>query len=408
MADEKLMRDPYRGYSRIREEAPLVRAVMPGVEPVWLATRYDDIKMVLNDPRFVINAKNVPGMDVPSLREQILRGVHGTPEEYVMYRTQQMGAFDGAELNRLRGVVSPEFSRRKIERLRPRIAEIAESALDGLAGAATDGVADLMAHYAYPLSGTVLCELVGIPEADRERWHGLYMAVWAAGAHDKTAGWRDLVGYIQELMERRRAEPGEDLLSGLVRAQREMPGRISDTEIIALVVAVGLAGRQNTADLIGSGTVALLTHPDQIALLRGRPELMPRAVHELLRYCTPSHVARMRYATEDLEIGGVPVRKGEAVRPVLVSGNYDPREFPAPERLDITREPDGRFESHVTFSYGPHYCLGAALARLEGEIAFDALLCRHPNLSLDCDPADLDYETMPGQWRILTALPVRL
>jgi cytochrome P450 len=407
MADEELMRDPYGGYSRIREQTPLTKAVMPGVEPVWIATRYEDVKMVLSDPRFVINAANVPGMQVPSLREQILRGVHGTPPEYVKYRVSQMGAFDGAELNRLRSVVSPEFTRRKIARLRPQIEQITENLLDLLPKLADDGVVDLMRHFAYPLPSTVLCELVGIPADDRARWHELYMAVWSATAPNKAEGWRDLVAYIQALMDRRRGEPGDDLLSGLVRAQQADSTRISDTEIIALIVAVGLAGRQTTADLIGSGTVALLTHPDQLALLRENPELMPRAVHELLRFCTPTHVARMRYATEDLEIGGTLVRKGEAVRPVLVAGNYDPRKFDRPERLDITREPDGSFESHVAFSYGPHYCLGAALARLEGEVAFEALLRRFPALSLAADPQDLEYEMMPGQWRILTALPVR-
>jgi cytochrome P450 len=408
MADEELMRDPYRGYSRIREQAPLVRAVMPGVEPVWIATRYDDVKMVLSDPRFVINAANVPGMRVRSLREQILRGVHGTPPEYVKYRVSQMGAFDGAELNRLRSVVSPEFTRRRIARLRERIEEITEDLLDRLPGFADDGVIDLMEHFAYPLPSTVLCELVGIPDDDRERWHGWYQAVWSATGQDKTTGWSELVGYVQELMARRRVEPGDDLLSGLVQTQLEDGDRISDTEIIALIVSVGLAGRQTTADLIGSGTVALLTHPDQLALLRADPDLMPRAVHELLRFCTPTHVARMRYAAEDVDIGGTLVRKGEAVRPVLVAGNYDPRKFDRPERLDITREPDGRLESHVSFSYGPHYCLGAALARLEGEVAIAALLRRFPDLALTTDPKELNYELMPGQWRILTALPVRL
>lgn len=408
MADEALMRDPQGGYSRIREETPLVRAVMPGVAPVWLATRYADIKAVLSDPRFVVDPSNVPGMRVPSLREAILRGVHGTPPEFLKYRSAQMGAFDGEELNRLRGVIYPEFSRRKIARLRPRIEEITESLLHDLEAAAEDGVVDLMRHFAYPLPSTVLCELVGIPEEERDDWHEIYLEVWSAGSRDKTAGWRRLVDYVEELIRRRHAEPGEDLLSGLVRAQREDPGRISDTEIIALVVAIGLAGRQTTADLIGSGTLALLTNPDQLALLRSDPGLMPRAVHELLRVCTPTHVARMRYATEDVEVGGTLVRKGEAIRPALVAANHDPRRFVQPERLDVTRVPDGRFESHVAFSHGPHYCLGAALARLEGEVAFGALLRRFPALSLAGDPADLEYEMMPSQWRILTELPVRL
>jgi cytochrome P450 len=408
MGDEELMRDPYAGYSRIRERAPLVRAVMPGVEPVWLATRYDDIKMVLSDPRLVVNPANVPGMRVRSLRAQILRGVHAVPPEYVKYRNEQMGAHDGADNIRLRTLVSPSFTRHKIAKLRPRISEITEDLLDRLPGSAVNGVVDLLGQFGYPLPGTVLCELVGIPEADRAQWNAWYAAIWPVHGADKTAAWRGLVTYIKELIRRRRAAPADDLTSGLIRAQTADDDRLSETEMIALIIAVGLAGKQTTADLISGGTVALLTHPDQLALLREKPELMPRAVHELLRWCTPTHVARMRYAAEDIEVGGTLVRKGEAVRPALVAGNYDPRRFDRPERLDITSAPDGRLETHLAFSHGPHYCLGAALARLEGEVAFEALLRRFPGLSLAVDPEDLEYELMPGQWRILKTLPVRL
>jgi hypothetical protein len=408
MGDRALMLDPYDGYSRIREQAPLVRAVMPGVEPVWIVTRYDDIKMVLSDPRFVVDPANVPGMRVRSLRAQILRGAHAVPPEYEKYRNEQMGAYDGAKNLRLRTLVSPSFTRHKISKLRPRISEITEELIDRLPGSAENGVVDLLRDFAYPLPGRVLRELVGIPEEDRERWDGWYKAIWSVTGQNKTEAWRGLIPYIQELIERYRAKPADNLTSGLIRAQTQDGDRLSDTEMIALLVAVGLAGKQTTADLISSGTVALLRHPDQLALLREQPELMPRAVHELLRYCTPTHVARMRYATEDIEVGGVLVRKGEAIRPALVAGNYDPRKFDEPNRLDITRAPDGRLETHLAFSHGPHYCLGAALARLEGEVAFEALLRRLPGLTLAADPGNLEYELMPGQWRILTALPVRL
>ena len=345
---------------------------------------------------------------MPSLRRQILRGPHAVPPEYQKYRDEQMGAHDGAENIRLRTLVSPSFTRHRISKLRPRISQITEELLDRLPGRATGGVVDLLRHFGYPLPGTVLCELVGIPEADRERWDGWYTSIWSVTGKNKAQAWGELVPYIQRLIDRYRAEPTGNLTSGLIRAQTEDGDRLSDTEMIALLVAVGLAGKQTTADLISSGTVALLAHPDQLILLRENPGLMPRAVHELLRYCTPTHVARMRYATEDIRIGGVLVRKGQAVRPALVAGNYDPRVFEQPERLDITRAPEGRLETHLAFSHGPHYCLGAALARLEAEVAFEALLRRFPDLALAVDPADLEYELMPGQWRILTALPVRL
>jgi cytochrome P450 len=212
---------------------------------------------------------------------------------------------------------------------------------------------------AYPLPITVICELVGVPEEDHPLWREWSETMVSSFGPSFADAVRDMVAYIQELIERRRAEPTGDLISGLIQAQDEDGDRLSDTEMVTMIMTVVIAGHETTAHLIGNGTAALLTHPDQLALLLSDLALTPRAVHELLRWCGPALGARMRYATEDAEMGGETVRRGEAVMPSLVAANYDPRMFGDPRRLDITRVPDGRRETHVGFSHGMHYCLGA-------------------------------------------------
>ncbi|MCT9930789.1 cytochrome P450 [Planotetraspora sp. A-T 1434] len=399
LMDPELMGDPFGGFARLREQAPMARATFPGVDaPIWLVTRYDDVKVVLSDPRFVNNPAGVPGMDVRDLRDQMIRA-RGIPPEYAKYVLDGVLDVDGADHIRLRKLVSRAFTARRVSELRPRVEEITESLLDGL-----DGVVDLMERFAYPLPITVICELVGIPEEDRPRWREWGRALVSLEPGTFAAPLREMVAHVQELIVRRRAEPTGDLLTGLIRAQDEDGDRLGDTEMITMVLTLVLAGHETTAHLIGNGVVALLTHPDQLARLRGEPGLLPRAVHELMRWCGPVQATRMRYATEDLDIGGMPVRRGEAVMAVLVAANHDPREFDDPGRLDLTRQ---RTEAHVGFGQGLHYCLGAALARQEAEVAFEALLRRFPGLALAVEPDKLERQLLPGSWR-LARLPVRL
>jgi cytochrome P450 len=407
LADPALLADPYRGYSWIRERAPMTRGTFPGIaSPIWLVTRYDDVMMVLSDRRFANNPANVPSMHVANIREEFIKA-RGIPPECARYVLDGMLTIDGDDHIRLRRLVSRAFTARRVAELRPRIQEITERLLDGLAPATEDGVVELMERFAYPLPITVICELVGIPEEDRPRWREWSTALVSQEPGALATPLRDMVAYIQELIERRRADPADDLLTGLIRTHDEDGDRLSDTELITMVFTLVIAGHETTAHLIGNGTVALLTHPDQLALLRDDPGLMPFAVHELMRWCGPVHGTALRYATEDLEIGGMPVRRGEAVMAVLAGANHDPRRFDTPERLDITREPDGRRESHVGFGHGLHYCLGAALARQEGEVAFEALLRRFPDLALAVDPDDLVRQPVPAAWR-LARLPLRL
>jgi cytochrome P450 len=362
----------------------------------------------MSDPRFVNDKKNVPGTPAPSIREQVLNAI-GVPPEYQKYRLIRMDAFDGAEHTRLRRLVSKVFTVRRIAQLRPRVEAIAAELLDRLPGLADDGVVDLIPHFANRLPSAVLGELVGIPAPDRDRWHQWYDVVTPkTSPEQKILAWREMVPYIRSLIELRRDDPRDDLLSAMISARGDDDDRLSETETIAMVVMLGLTGPQTTATFIGNGLCALLTHPEQLALLRTNPDLMPRAVHEMLRWGSSTQVVpRIRYAAEDVEIGGMPVRKGEALWLVLAGANHDPRKFDDPGRLDFTRDPDRRAETHVAFGGGAHRCLGAAQAGQDAEVAFEAVFRRFPGLTLAVDPGALEREPMPFQYR-LKALPVRL
>lgn len=354
LASPAMNADPYAEYARIRELGPLVDAEMPGMGSVRLVTRYEDVKAVLSDTRFVVNPANVPGGEVEDRTAQALRA-RNFPPEYDHYLTASILDADGADHTRLRKLVSRAFTVRRIADLRPRVEELTEQLLDQVEAFAGDGEVDLLADFAYPLPITVICELVGIPEADRPQWR-----VWSSTLSSPTGEgigecMRDLVAYCEDLIERRRAEPAGDLVSALVEAEGNE--QLSPTELITFILALVFAGHETTANLIANGTVALLTHPDQFALLREKPELAPRATQELLRYCSPILGTKIRYAIEDVDLAGELIRKGDAVMAVPAGANHDPRRFPEPDTLDITRESDGPRETHVAFSHGIHYCL---------------------------------------------------
>jgi cytochrome P450 len=286
LTDPELLRDPFAVYSRIREEAPLTRGVIPGVPPVWLATRYDDVKLVMSDARFVNDVANVPGMDAPNVTEQIWLAI-GIPAEYLVYLRAGMSDSDGADHTRLRKLVTRAFTAKRVAELRPRVEEITERLLDELPDG--DSV-DLLAHFAYPLPIIVICELVGIPEADRPRWRAWSAALAKGMGPGMGDALRGMIDHVTELIELRRAAPAGDLLSDLVRAQDD--DRLTDIELVTLVLNLVVAGHETTAHLIANGTAALLTHPDQLDLLRGDPDLLPRAVQELMRWCGPALVSR--------------------------------------------------------------------------------------------------------------------
>ncbi|MFK0296137.1 cytochrome P450 [Streptomyces sp. NPDC090442] len=402
-----LLTDPFTGYGELREQGPVIRGRFVDDTPVWFITRFDEARAVLRDHRFANNpafSKDTAGGGNPRNR---LMEMMGLPEHYRVYVDGSILTMDAPDHTRLRRLVSRAFTARKITDLRPRVEDIADDLLSRLPEHTEDGVVDLITHFAYPLPITVICELVGIPEADRPQWRAWSSQLASLRPDRLKYSFPAMIDHIHELIRERRAALSDDLLSELIRTHDDDGSRLSDVEMVTLVLTLVIAGHETTAHLITNGTAALLTHPDQLRLLKADSGLLPRAVHELMRWCGPVHLTQLRYATEDTELAGVRIAKGEAVMPILVSANHDPRHYADPARLDVTRHPAGRAEDHVGFGHGMHYCLGATLARQEGEVAFGKLLAHYPDVSLAVEPEDLRRIPLPGNWR-LSELPIRL
>jgi cytochrome P450 PksS len=303
---------------------------------------------------------------------------------------------------RLRGLVSQAFTPRLVDKMRDRIQALTDELLDAVQ---TKGRMDLIRDYALPLPTTIIAEMLGAPARDRHRFHR-----WTSVLISSTpTTWGKLkmlpplwalLRYIRKLVRLRRTSPQDDLVSALVNA-RESGDRLSEDEMLAMILLLLVAGHETTVNLIGNGVLALLEHPEQMERLRSDPTLIRSAVEELLRYDASVPIASERYAREDLAIAGVAIRRGELVYAVIGSANRDERKFDHPEALDLAREPN----PHLSFGNGPHYCLGAPLARLEGQIAINTLLRRLPELRLDVQRAAL--RRRPG-WGLhgLEALPV--
>jgi cytochrome P450 len=401
MAPE-LIADPYTGWARWREQAPVLRGPFMGQGEAWYVTRYDDVQAVLADPRFVSDAGSVPGMQVQSQTDRVI-AAYGISADDARYLAESIARSDPPDHGRLRKLVSRAFTVLRVGELRPRVEAITAELLDGLAGGPEP--AELIERFCYPLPITVICELVGIPEANRPSWREWGRALVSMRPDLMPGALHEMIVSIQELVEVRRRQPADDLLSALVRAHEEDGDRLSDRELVTFVFTLVLAGHETTAHLIGNSVAALLCRPDQLAVLRERPELWPSAVHELVRWCGVAQVTSLRYAAADVELGGVLIKAGESVLPVLVAANFDPRRYAGPDRLDITRRPEGHGEGHVGFGHGPHYCLGAALARQEAEVALHALFSRFPDLALAVSESELAWQPLPGSRR-LAELPV--
>ncbi|NUW46427.1 cytochrome P450 [Nonomuraea rhodomycinica] len=388
LTDPDVVGDPFTAYGRARERSPLARVVTPGLPPLWTLTRYEGARAMLADPRFAITSGSFLRPDVP--------------EDCLPYM-RTMSEMDGPEHLRLRRLVAPAFTARRAAALRPAIERVVERLLDALAERAGDGGSgvDLLRNFAAPLPMEVICELVGVPEPDRARWHE-YGALVAAGAgRGFAAAIPGIMTDAKEAVARRRAEAAPDLLSELIRAQTEDGDRLTDTELVTLVWHLVLAG-QTPANLIANAVHALLSEPAQLKALREDPALMPRAVEELIRWCGPILLTVPRHAREDVELHGVTIRAGDAVTASVAAANRDPRAFAAPDRLDVTLT---REATHLGFAHGPHFCLGASLARVETEAALAALLRRFPDLAPA--PEEAMRAPDPGTWR-LASLPVTL
>jgi cytochrome P450 PksS len=284
---------------------------------------------------------------------------------------------------RLRGLVKA-FSPRLIEQMRERVETLTNHLLDGVQG---KGRVDLIRDYALPLPATMIAELLGVPTEDRHAFHRGTNAIISAAASSwhmmkamPSAWW--LIRYVRKIIRLRRADPQADLVSALSQAE-EAGDALNEDELMAMVFLLLAAGHETTVNLVGNGVLALLENPDQMDKLRSDPALIKPAVEELLRYTSPVEMATERYACEDVTIAGETLPRGEMVYAVIASANRDFHQFADADTLNITREPN----KHLAFGLGPHFCLGAPLARLEGQIAINALLRRFPDLRLAAPPA---------------------
>jgi cytochrome P450 len=387
--------NPYPFYARLRAEAPVYRVTLPTKERAWLVTRYDDVATVLKDERFVKDTLNA------LTPEQAANQPWFRKLKLVKALARNMLDRDPPDHTRLRALVSKAFTSRRIEHMRERIQALTHELLDNVQDR---GRMDLIHDYALPLPTTIIAELLGVPVADRHRFHR-----WSNALNLSNTWWGLLkailnlsafIRYIRKLIKRRRADPQDDLVSALAQADEE-GDTLSEEELVAMVILLLVAGHETTVNLIGNGTLALLEHPDQMEKLRNDPALLKPAVEELLRYASPVETATARYAREDVTIAGVTIRRGEMVGAVIASANRDERQFANPDTLDITREPN----KHLSFGLGNHFCLGTPLARLEGQIAIGTLLRRVPDLRLNVAAAALRWRR-GLVLRGLEALPV--
>ncbi|WP_439381418.1 cytochrome P450 family protein [Amycolatopsis lexingtonensis] len=392
--DRCVLDDPMRGYDRILAEAPVCWARLPNGEEGWLVTGSDAVRAVLSDPAVRNDPAGLPGQGARTQEETFL--ALGTPPEHLPYLRASLLSLDGAEHTRLRRSISHAFGASRVETLRPRVQEIVDGLLDDLAGPTVN----LLDEYAYPLAMAVVCELVGVPEADWADWYRWGKVLVDGDPARITPTLGEMFAYCHALVDRRRAEPRADLLSEVV-AQDDL----TDVDAVALVVFLVLAGHETMAHMLSNAALALMRDPGQLKLLRAEPQLWPAAVRELVRTDGPVQLARLRYAATDLEVGGVRIRAGDPVQAVLGAANRDPARFACPHHADVRRQAEhGGREGSVGFGWGPHFCLGVALAKVEAEVALRSLFERFPAVTPVGEPA---WVPLPRA-RHRVALEVRL
>jgi cytochrome P450 PksS len=363
--------NPYPFYARLRAEAPVFRVTLPDRQSAWLVTRYEDVYRVLKDEGFAKDRRNA------MTPEQLAR--QPWIPDFAKPLTRNMLDLDGVDHDRLRALVQKAFTPRLVEQMRPRIEQLTEDLLSALQSRKQ---IDLIHDYALPLPTTVIAQMLGVPVKDRLRFHRWSKSLFQISASRfgllmaLPSVWR-FIRYIRRLLGARRAEPQDDLISALVQAE-EGGERLSEDESLAMVMLLLVAGHETTVNLIGNGALALLEHPDQMERLRSEPVLTKPAVEELLRYHSPVETATERFARENTVVADVTIPRGETVLAVLASANRDERQFVDPDKLDLTREPN----RHLSFGLGVHFCLGASLARLEGQLAITTLLRRTSELQL--------------------------
>jgi len=372
--------DPFPLYTRLRAERPVFRVSMPDGQTAWLVTRYDDVVSVLKDERIAKDRFR-------ALSSQQLKKQPWVPG-IVRPLFNNMLDSDPPRHTRLRALVQNAFTPRRVEAMHDRIQTLADGLLDSIGDRRRF---DLVRDYALPLPTTVIAEILGVPVKDRHKFQRWSKAVVSMN----WSSWHTLKGlpdvwrflrYVRRLVNLRRTAPTDDMITDLVQAKEE-GDQLSDDELVAMIFLLLIAGHETTVNLITNGTMSLLRHPGQLWKLRDNPTLIEPALEELLRYAGPLDTATERFTREDVTIAGVTIPSGSLVFAVLSSANRDETQFADPDELDITRTPN----RHLSFGLGIHFCLGAPLARAEGQIAINTLLRRTNNLQLAVPVGDLKW-----------------
>ncbi|MCE3551034.1 cytochrome P450 [Pseudonocardia sp. RS11V-5] len=382
---------PAPDLAAVRAQEGLIQVPTPFGPPAWLLTRHADVRRMLGDADSFANGWTPADLDDGA-------GATRDPRQLTGDRSGNLLALDPPDHTRLRRMLTPEFTVRRMRRLEPRIVEIVDQHLDALERHGPP--ADLVAQYALPIPSLVICELLGVPPADQDEFQARTGRQLDTGLSDdeRTRLAADSLAYMQDLVARARRDPGEDMLGMLIRDHDE---DLTTAELVGIANLLLVAGHETTSNMLGLGTLALLRHPDQLALVRDDPDAVPGAVEELLRWLSVVNSGSPRLATRDVEIDGTLIRRGDLVSFNLPAANRDPALTDDPERLDVTRKAG----THVGFGHGVHHCLGAPLARLEMRIAFPALLRRFPGLHIACADDEVPFAVHKAIYG-LEALPV--
>src|ERR1700693_3753061 len=385
--------NPYLLYHQLRELDPVYWDQRANS---WVLTRYADVTVALRDPHYTV-------MGFMSDTSWIPADMRPTLEPPLRAVSRQMLFQDPPDHTRLRGLVAKAFTPRMIESLRPVIQQVTDELLDQ---AETKGHMEVIGDFAFPLPAIIIATMLGVPPEDREqfnRWSSFFGRLLDGGdfslekVFEAISEVSDFLDYFRTMMHARRTAPKDDLLQAMIDAE-EQGDALSEEELLGNCILLLAAGHGTTTHLIGNGTLALLRHPAQLQLLQEQPSLVPSAVAEVLRYDSPVQLTSRR-AKEALQIGGKQVSAGQEVIMLLGAANHDPAQFADPDRLLLAR-PESR---HLSFGLGVHFCLGAALARLEGEIAFSTLFKRFPHLRLETDVVEWQPSMV---FRGLKQLPV--
>ncbi|MFI6050952.1 cytochrome P450 [Streptomyces violascens] len=376
--------DPYPAYAWLREHAPVHRTRLPSGVEAWLVTRYGDAKQALADQRL---SKNPAHHDEPAHA----KGKTGIPGERKAELMTHLLNIDPPDHTRLRRLVSKAFTPRTVAQFAPRVQELTDRLIDAFEA---KGSADLIHEFAFPLPIHAICDLLGVPREDQDDfrdWAGMMIRHGGGPRGGVARSVKKMRDYLAELIHKKRENPGDDLISRLIEAS-DHGEHLTENEAAAMAFILLFAGFETTVNLIGNGMYALLRNPGQRerlqdSLAAGETGLLETGVEELLRYDGPVEMATWRFATQPLTLGGQDIAAGDPVLVVLAAADRDPARFADPDTLDLGRKDN----QHLGYGHGIHYCLGAPLARLEGQTALATLLRRLPDLRLAVEPDDLRW-----------------